>query len=328
MPCFSVIIPCRNRPHLLERALKSVSRQQFKDYEVVVVDDGSQPALDQALLQALVQQELRVVRLAALARGRGPAYSRNVGVWNATGNYCAFLDDDDYWLDDQYLEIAYEAIQSASSAVDALYANQQAAVEGSEEFKHLWLCSLGQALLEQERCSEHAYTDISIEELLEVDAFCHLNTTIVSRDLFERVGGLDEYLPYEEDMDFYIRCLDRASAVLFRPGVVAQHTIPDPAKRENASTGIGELEKLHTRCTLLSRNLMLCRRSEVTNWCRKRYVNALKLLAERNVASGQISQGAMYARQALGAGLSLKWLLYSCYLTVLALFDFGKSSER
>lgn len=328
VPFFSVIIPCRNRPQLLERAVKSVSCQQFTDFEVVVVDDGSEPALNQEYLETFFEDKLRVVRLAPLARGRGPAYSRNVGVWNSTGSYCAFLDDDDYWLDDQYLGIAFEAIQSASAEVDALYSNQQAAEEGSQRIKHLWLYSLGQSLLEQKRCPEQAYTDVSIEELLGIDAFCHMNTTIVSRTFFEKVGGLDEYVPYEEDLDFYIRCLDRAGKILFRPGIVSQHTIPDAAKRENASTGIGELQKLHTRCSLLTRNFMLCERSEVSRWCRKRYVNSLKLLAERNVELGRIAQGSMFARQVLGVSFSVKWLLYSGYLTVLALFKRGKINER
>jgi FkbM family methyltransferase len=92
MPLFSVIIPTFNRAKLLKQAIDSVFRQTFKDYEVIVVDDGSRDGTSDYLAQlgkkitALVQQH------------KGPGAARNLGVKQAKGDYVAFLDSDDLWF--------------------------------------------------------------------------------------------------------------------------------------------------------------------------------------------------------------------------------------
>jgi hypothetical protein len=89
MPRFSIIIPTYNRCGLLRESLDSVLAQEFTDYEVIVVDDGSQddtPAI-------VAQYGGRVRLLSQCNRGPGPA--RNRGVEAARGEYVAFLDSDD-----------------------------------------------------------------------------------------------------------------------------------------------------------------------------------------------------------------------------------------
>jgi hypothetical protein len=92
MPLFSVIIPTRDRRELLEEALASVSTQQFRDFEVTVVDDGS--ADDTRDYLASMSDRVNTVRL----EGEGPGAARNAGARAASGDYLAFLDSDDLWL--------------------------------------------------------------------------------------------------------------------------------------------------------------------------------------------------------------------------------------
>lgn len=89
---FSVVVPTYNRVRLLSGALKSVWRQQFKDYEIIVIDDGSTDDT-QAHLQKF-GNKIRYIRQA----NRGPGAARNVGAQEATGDYVAFLDSDDLWF--------------------------------------------------------------------------------------------------------------------------------------------------------------------------------------------------------------------------------------
>jgi glycosyltransferase involved in cell wall biosynthesis len=89
---FSVVIPTHNRPLHLARALKSVAEQSVQDLEVIVVDDGSEPATDSSVLGDLVG---RVVRN---PRAVGPGAARNRGAAAASGEFIAFLDDDDSWV--------------------------------------------------------------------------------------------------------------------------------------------------------------------------------------------------------------------------------------
>jgi len=89
---FSVVIPTYNRADVLGRAIDSVWRQRFTDYEVVVVDDGSTDET-QTYLRGL-GNKVRAIRQA----NKGPGAARNVGVQEAKGEYVALLDSDDLWF--------------------------------------------------------------------------------------------------------------------------------------------------------------------------------------------------------------------------------------
>jgi glycosyltransferase involved in cell wall biosynthesis len=87
----SVIIPTHSRPNLLPRAVDS-ARSAATEVEIIVVDDAS---TDQT---ASVCKSLKGVKYIRLDRNQGVAGARNVGILTSTGNYVAFLDDDDLRL--------------------------------------------------------------------------------------------------------------------------------------------------------------------------------------------------------------------------------------
>ena len=89
---FSVVIPTYNRANLLPKTLDSVFAQTFKNYEVIVVDDGSTDGTQDYLKWS----ENRITVLTQ--PNRGPGAARNLGVRHAKGEYIAFLDSDDLWF--------------------------------------------------------------------------------------------------------------------------------------------------------------------------------------------------------------------------------------
>jgi glycosyltransferase involved in cell wall biosynthesis len=93
-PRVSVVIPTRNRPELVRRAVESVFAQTYGEFEVIVVIDGPD-ASTEAALGELADPRLRVL---ALPAPRGGSDARNAGIQAATGEWVAFLDDDDEWL--------------------------------------------------------------------------------------------------------------------------------------------------------------------------------------------------------------------------------------
>jgi glycosyltransferase involved in cell wall biosynthesis len=94
MPSVSAIIPTRNRPQPLERAIRSVLAQSFQDFEIIVVVDGPDAMTDPALLEAMDPR----IHVLSLAVNVGLAEARNQGIRRATGKWIALLDDDDEWL--------------------------------------------------------------------------------------------------------------------------------------------------------------------------------------------------------------------------------------
>jgi glycosyltransferase involved in cell wall biosynthesis len=95
MPAVSVIIPAYNRCHTLGRALDSVFAQDFADFEIIVVDDGS---TDNTSGLPQLHTSRRPVNLIFLSQNGGVSHARNCGVKAAQGNWIAFLDSDDEWL--------------------------------------------------------------------------------------------------------------------------------------------------------------------------------------------------------------------------------------
>src|SRR5580704_15275668 len=91
-PFFSVIIPTYNRAELLRQALESVFRQEFTDFEVFVVDDGSTEDLSP------VVEEYRNRATFLRQQNAGPSAARNLAIGKAQGDCVAFLDSDDLWF--------------------------------------------------------------------------------------------------------------------------------------------------------------------------------------------------------------------------------------
>jgi len=94
-PYVSVIIPTYNRAHCIEFAINSVLAQTFKDFELIVVDDGSTDNNTTVVLTGY-KDRIRVIR----QQNSGVSTTRNPGILAARAQWVAFLDSDDEWLPD------------------------------------------------------------------------------------------------------------------------------------------------------------------------------------------------------------------------------------
>lgn len=93
-PAVSVVIPAYNRRDTLEAALRSVLAQTFQDFEIIVVDDGSD---DDTVAVAAAVDDARIGILRH-RQNAGPAAARNTGVQASSAPIVAFQDSDDFWL--------------------------------------------------------------------------------------------------------------------------------------------------------------------------------------------------------------------------------------
>lgn len=102
-PYFSVIVPTRNRAHLIERAIDSVLSQTYGDWELIIIDDGSTDTTKS------VVSEYNDPRIAYFYQDHSErSTARNLGIEKSSGKYVCFLDDDDEFLSD-HLEIFYKS---------------------------------------------------------------------------------------------------------------------------------------------------------------------------------------------------------------------------
>jgi len=107
----SVVIPTHNRPELLLEAVESIARQSYPAFEIIVVDDGSQPPVDAESLRKDFGSRIRVIRNEQPMK---LTYARNQGVQAARGEVVTQLDDDDI-LAPEALEMGLAALEGNRS---------------------------------------------------------------------------------------------------------------------------------------------------------------------------------------------------------------------
>lgn len=105
-PNISVIIPVYNVEDYLERCVESVLRQTYKDYELILVDDGSEDSSGE--ICDFYSEKYDMIKVIH-KENKGPSHTRNVGIDNALGGYVYFLDSDDYIIS-ECLQILYDNI--------------------------------------------------------------------------------------------------------------------------------------------------------------------------------------------------------------------------
>lgn len=91
---FSVIIPTYNRANLLTKAIESVETQLYEGWELIIVDDGSTDNTSDVCQNFLADPRVKYI----FQQNKELNGARNTGIQNASGTFCCFLDDDDYFL--------------------------------------------------------------------------------------------------------------------------------------------------------------------------------------------------------------------------------------
>lgn len=199
-PLVSIILPTRDRGHLIAAAVASVQAQHHSHWELIIIDDGSRDATAQSLAPFRGDGRIRVVRQPPL----GAAAARNHGLRLARAGIIAYLDSDNIWYPD-FLVSAVAAF--GDPAVEIAYG---ALVTDSHDLEH-W---------------QILFKPFDRTVLLEWN-FIDLNTLVHRRELVDRHGGFDESLDRLLDWDLVLRyTADRAPATL--PVLAARYYGDDP----------------------------------------------------------------------------------------------------
>jgi len=183
-PKVSVVIPTYNSAQFIVETLESVFAQTYKDYEVIVVDDGSTDNTKEVL-----KPYMSKIRYIYKENG-GAASARNVGIKNAQGEYIAFLDSDDLWLPEK-LEKQVRYFEKHPQ-IDMVFAD---CIRFGEEVSN----------------TPRNYT----KRLISNDMFVNIwwynivptSTVMVRKSCFEKVGLFDESRELEttEDKEMWLR---------------------------------------------------------------------------------------------------------------------------
>ena len=188
----SVVMPVRNRAHIVGRAIESVLGQTHTRWELIIVDDGSTD--DTAAVAS--EFAARDARISLITQPPGGVCAaRNAGLAAAAAGYVAFLDSDNEWLPD------FIAQSLPAFADTAIVATHSAAELVDDDGHHAFLAMGGDR-----------------EDLLIGGNFIDLNTLIARRSAVTAIGGFDENLKRWVDYDLVIR-LSSIGRLHFVPSV-------------------------------------------------------------------------------------------------------------
>jgi glycosyltransferase involved in cell wall biosynthesis len=210
-PRVSVVVPVYNSGRYLSDALASVASQTFRDYELVLVDDGSTDAATIARCDAAAREPaVRLVRTA----NRGPSHARNTGIEAARAPYVLPLDSDD-WLAPTFLARTV-AVLDAEPGVDVV---------------HTWVALVGR---------HHGVWETGPFAVPEMLSRCAIHvSSLYRRRVWELAGGYDaRFVQSCEDWDFWLSALEHGVVGCGIPEVLAYYR-RTPSSREIGSRAPG-----------------------------------------------------------------------------------------
>lgn len=266
MPNVSVVIPTFNRREVIVQALQSVFAQSYRDYEVIVVDDGSDDHTETAI--AGFGDRVRYV----FQDRSGPGRARNRGISLARGDLIAFMDSDDQW-EPTHLAMGVEVFERYSEC--ALVCTQ-ARVENRTEGR-------------DNDDGKILYGDLYAS--LFQHNFVRTPATMVRKRCLEDLGGFNEFYHCFEDYDLWLRIAARHSiARLRRRSVRLRRRTDNLSQDSNADRAI--------ILQILEANRDARRISE--SIYRRRISNCCLALARYEFASGRRDSGWRHLMRARG----------------------------
>lgn len=181
-PLVSVLIPTFNRASLVERAIKSVLKQTYDHFELLIIDDHSTDNTE-SVIRSFDDDRIKYLDN---ERKKGAQGARNTGILASQGSYIALLDSDDEWLPAKLKK--QMKILTDKRDVDLVYTGQVSIYQDGSKQKFY-------------RKPRENY----FKELLKVNCIGPASTVVAKKICFLQIGLFDESLPAKQDYDMWLR---------------------------------------------------------------------------------------------------------------------------
>ncbi len=211
----SVIIPTYNRVFFLEKAVNSVLKQSFDDFELIIVDDGSKDGTNE-LVRSFNDARIRYY----YQENKGVSSARNKGLDKSRNATIAFLDSDDCWKEEK-LERQFKFMEGNSCLIS--------------HTQEIWY-RRGK-ILNQKKKHRKGSGDLFLNSL----KICSIgiSTVMMRKSIFESVGYFDENLTACEDYDLWLRISSRFPVFLLDEEL----TVKDGGRPDQLSQKVPALDR-------------------------------------------------------------------------------------
>ena len=222
---FSIVVPCYNVQDTLKETIESILKQDFNNYEIVAVDDGSFDKTSQILNNYKIKNNIKVITQS----NKGLGAARNTGIKASDGIYICLLDADDLWVPNKLTSL-YEIIKNKGYA---LISNDEIILGN----KYLFYLrnnpprSLSNLLISGNTLSPSAIT--------------------IKKEIFDKVGLFKEGKQFlgVEDWDFWIRLIDSGEKIkhLAKPLGIYRRDIQNMSKSKEFTNRIISIHRNNSR---------------------------------------------------------------------------------
>lgn len=188
-PTVSIILPAYNSESFIKMTLLSVFNQEYDDYEIIVVDDGSTDNTSKILSE--MKNRIKYIR----QDNKGIAEARNTGLRYAKGRYIAFIDHDDYWHPKK-LSVQVEALNASDLIFGVCFGEFMS--WNSEDVPDFSVMAPP---------SSHWSPSLSgwIYHRLLLTNWVLFTTALFRREVFDSIGKFDPEMPPADDWDIALR---------------------------------------------------------------------------------------------------------------------------
>lgn len=193
----SIIIPTYNYGHLIHETLDCVLEGTYRNWECIVVDDGSKDNT-QEVVEAYTQKDSRIRYV--FQRNAGLSAARNTGIRQSKGVYIQLLDSDDLIQSDKLA--THSKYLFENEEVDLVYSSVRYFIPGESALRY----SMFTPDLPWEEEPESDLPGYWLKKLLQQNQFV-VNGPLIRRSVFDQAGYFDETLTSVEDWDLWCRCL-------------------------------------------------------------------------------------------------------------------------
>ena len=325
---FSIVVPTGNRPKDLAVTLEGIRQQKHQNYEVIIVNNGTKPEFvaDYSSLEKHFDHRFRFLNFHNdFSQGFGPAIARNIGIEAAKGEYIAFCDDDDKWINNEYLEVISQRIQKYSPII--IISEQQGLIieDGKEVItRPEWFTQITEPMFSKK--VEVDFYSVNFDYFIERGALPHLNITIYKKEQLVQETGFDRSLWYEEDLDLFLRMVASYDDIYFNNQLVASHYIPDKSQNKNITSNVGSVKINQVRMLIANKLLTNEPSINIQKYAQKMLMNSSKHITEYFVSEKKYAVALGYSKLALSLKFTVKWFVYSAYLFIKKLLHISKKN--
>lgn len=218
----SVIIPCFNQGKYLIQCLNSLFQQTHKDWEAIIIDDGSTENIKEYIKDYIPLDNIKLFR----QENKGLPAARNKGIELSTGKYIQFLDADDYIMPDKFAVQINEIIKNE---VDIAYC-------GYFAFNHPF---------ENKGCTTDTKFDESkafyeFSKRWENGLCVPIHCFLYSKYVFNEIGVFSTNLPNHEDWDLHLRISLAGFTYFHNPEMFARYRVHENSMCRNSNMNLGK----------------------------------------------------------------------------------------